>query len=213
MTRSVTFENLTHDQLLRLSAAYDEIKNGAPVQGFAIDQIPAQTHLSDAEPNVATPSPIADYQPKPAMDEAIEIDAVGVPYNKEFHSKTKLKTAAGEWRMCKGADKAGVKAWRDQHVRGGARTIHVPAEQSEPVQQFTPPSMPQPVVPVPTEPLDVPDYGTWYELFKTLWGDGRLNTETLAQMNQQARAVDASAYANDDQARGMSYQFMQKLAA
>lgn len=222
MKRSITFEDLTHDELVRLSAAYDEIKNGAPVQGYDVAAATRAVSAEQAarneqqaaeimnEPNVTAPSPIADYQPKPALDSAIEIDAVGVPYNGEFHSTSKQKTAAGEWRMRKGADKAGVKAWRDQHARAA---VKAQLQASAPVapQPFVPPI--QPVIPVPTEPVEAPDYGTWYELFKVLWGDGRLNADRLAEMNEQARAIDASAYANDDQARGLSYQFMQKLVA
>lgn len=227
MTRSITFENLTHDELVRLSAAYDEIKNlkiDTRAEDYADRTEQSLPQPTDDEiRNMSAPSPIADYQPKPALDAAIEIDAVGVPYNAEFHSTSKQKTAAGEWRMRKGADKARVKAWRDQHIRGGAQQ---PAQQSVPAtndpgtpptapqQYFAPPSMPQqPAIPVPTEPVEAPDYGTWYQLFNELWTNGRLTTDLLAQMNQQARAIDASAYANDEQARGMSYQFMQKLAA
>lgn len=226
---SITFTDLSHDEVVHLSRAYDNMKKGKPVSDAEWNAAaPKQPQGIPASNDLGTPQVQPAQQtgiPAPALDRANEIDALGVPYNPQLHSDTKSKNDKGAWRMKRGADKAAFKAWAEKHSRGGQapatpQAAPQPAPQppmtSDQInQQYAAPPTPPaaPSIPVPQQPVEVPDYATWHQRFTQVWNSGKLDAATFEQMNAQAGVPDANAYVSNDQARGMSYAFMGQLAA
>lgn len=83
------------------------------------------------------------------------------------------------------------------------------AYQQPAAQAYQQPAAPQ--VPPPPQPMQVPGYEAWFALFSELCNSGRLTRELLDSMNEQCGAQDADHYRNNDQARAMSYQYMNTL--
>lgn len=223
MMRSITFNDLSHDELTYLSRAYENMKKGSDAEWDAAE--PKSSAITIEQAQVVANQPTPPQQsgiPAPALDRANEIDATGVPYNAQFHASSKAKTAKGEWRLKKGVDKDAAEAWKNQHARGntaGSVQDNVPVAPQPPSapqmnQTYAPPAAPvAPQVPLPQEPVQAPDYGTWHQLFTQLWQTGRLTQQHVEQMNSQANVPDASQYVSNDQARGISYLYMQQIAA
>lgn len=223
MTRSLTFNDLTHEQVVFLNNAYEKLISVAekpesyepqPVAGA--QRLTGESELmrvKEDEVKSYQPQPIQQTNiPAPALDRAIEIDATGVPFNPEIHSEKKAKNQKGEWRMKRNANKEAFQTWKAEHTRAPQQPAYQPPAapaSADITAQVAPPS----VVPVPTEPLHVPDYGTWHGKFTQVWGNGALNAEKLEQMNRESGVPDASEYVSNDQARAISFMFMDRLMA
>jgi hypothetical protein len=73
----------------------------------AISQTSAQGLSSNVQ--IAAPGSAATSA-APALANGVEFDSTGLAWDERIHSANKTKTAAGEWRAKKGADKSQIKA-------------------------------------------------------------------------------------------------------
>jgi len=101
----------------------------APVDTSLKEELIEASEPAMSKPVVATPTPI---------NNDVELDAEGLPWDKRIHASSKAKVKDGTWRTKRGADENEVRTIKDELRTRLAQAANPPSTPAPPINESTP---------------------------------------------------------------------------